>query len=125
MREERTAVLMFERQVVVRLDENGRSVTYPDGTIQAIAWSLVERLAIEQTTADLGMRMLGGFLREKESVALTRKAQLARMKPRRRQQRYSNGCSGASGLSASRRSIGHPAAELLRCDRYAAITVSC
>lgn len=74
MREERTAVLMFERQVVVRLDENGRSVTYPDGTIQAIAWSLVERLAIEQTTADLGMRTLGGFLREKESVALTRKA---------------------------------------------------
>lgn len=41
------AAIMFERQVIVRLNEEGVSAAYPDGTIQAIAWSAVERIAIE------------------------------------------------------------------------------
>jgi hypothetical protein len=46
-REERIAAVMFERQVIVCFDEEGISAAYPDGTIQAITWSAVERLAIE------------------------------------------------------------------------------
>jgi hypothetical protein len=46
-REERIAALIFERQVIVRFDQEGISAAYPDGTIQAIAWSAVERVAIE------------------------------------------------------------------------------
>jgi hypothetical protein len=46
-REERMAAVMYERQVIVRFNEQGISAAYPDGTSQAIAWSAVERLAIE------------------------------------------------------------------------------
>jgi hypothetical protein len=46
-REERMAAVMFERQVIVRFNEEGISAAYPDGTSQAIAWSAVERPAIE------------------------------------------------------------------------------
>lgn len=46
-REERTAALMFERQVEVRFDEAGISAAYPDGAVQIISWSEIDRVAIE------------------------------------------------------------------------------
>jgi hypothetical protein len=45
--EERRAALLPESQVVVSFDESGISAAYPDGVTQAIAWSEVERVAIE------------------------------------------------------------------------------
>jgi hypothetical protein len=51
-REERVAALMFERHVVLRLDESGISASYPDGAVQAISWPEVDCVAIE--TNDTG-----------------------------------------------------------------------
>ena len=38
---------MFERQVLVHVDDEGVSATYPDGRVEAIAWPAVECIAIE------------------------------------------------------------------------------
>jgi len=46
-REERAASVMFERQVLVHVDDEGVSATYPDGRVEAIAWPAVECIAIE------------------------------------------------------------------------------
>ena len=46
-RKERLEALMFERQVVVSFDDEGISSTYPDGTVQTIAWHEINCVAIE------------------------------------------------------------------------------
>lgn len=46
-REERQAALMFERQVVVRFDDEGIAAAYPGGEVQAISWPEVQCVAIE------------------------------------------------------------------------------
>jgi hypothetical protein len=46
-REARRAALMFERQVIVKIDDAGIAAAYPGGEIQAIAWSEVQCVAIE------------------------------------------------------------------------------
>lgn len=46
-RKERVEAVMFERKVVVRFDDNSISSTYPDGTVQSIAWHEINCVAIE------------------------------------------------------------------------------
>ena len=46
-REARTAALVFEREVIVRLDDAGISSTYPDGATQSIQWADVRRVVVE------------------------------------------------------------------------------
>ena len=46
-KEERAEAVMFERAVIVRMDDQGISSTYPDGTVQAISWQDVQCVAIE------------------------------------------------------------------------------
>lgn len=45
--QERRDALMFERKVIVRCDEEGISAAFPSGKNEAIAWSEVQRVAIE------------------------------------------------------------------------------
>jgi hypothetical protein len=46
-RANRRAAIMFERAVVVRTDDIGISVVYPNGETQSIEWRNVERIVIE------------------------------------------------------------------------------
>lgn len=46
-RDERRSALMFERQVVVKMDDAGIAAAYPGGEVQAISWSDVQCVAIE------------------------------------------------------------------------------
>jgi len=46
-RQERREALLPERKIVVRFDENGISAAFPEGQTEAIAWSEVQRVAIE------------------------------------------------------------------------------
>lgn len=46
-RQERRDALLFERKVIVRVDDNGISATFPTGKSEQIAWSEVKRVAIE------------------------------------------------------------------------------
>ena len=48
----RRSAVIFERQVVVAIDEVGISATYPGGEIQKVQWSEVDCVAIE--TNDTG-----------------------------------------------------------------------
>jgi hypothetical protein len=38
---------MFERKVIVSIDETGISAAFPSGKVEALAWPEVERVAIE------------------------------------------------------------------------------
>lgn len=63
-REERANALMFERKVVVRFNDGGISATYPDGSVEAVAWPEVDCVAIETNDsgpwgADLWWRLEG------------------------------------------------------------------
>jgi hypothetical protein len=44
---ERREAVMFERQVVVRFDENGISSSFPNGQKQEILWGHIDCVAIE------------------------------------------------------------------------------
>jgi hypothetical protein len=44
---DRDQAVMFEREVVLRFDDDYISSTYPDGTVQSIAWHEINRVAIE------------------------------------------------------------------------------
>lgn len=46
-RQERREAWAFERKVIVSFDENGISAVFPEGRTEAIAWSEVQRVAIE------------------------------------------------------------------------------
>jgi hypothetical protein len=46
-RQERREALLFESKVIVSFDESGISAAFPGGEIEAIAWSEVQRVAIE------------------------------------------------------------------------------
>jgi hypothetical protein len=46
-RKQRADAVMFEREVVVRFDDERISSTFPDGTVQSIAWHEIDRVAIE------------------------------------------------------------------------------
>jgi hypothetical protein len=46
-REERANAAMFERAVLVKIDDTGISASYPNGDFQSIAWPEVERVTIE------------------------------------------------------------------------------
>jgi len=46
-REDREAALMFERAIVVSLDDEGIAAAHPGGEVQRIAWSEVEQVTIE------------------------------------------------------------------------------
>jgi hypothetical protein len=46
-RQERREALRFESKVVVSFDESGISAAFPEGPTEAIAWSEVQRVAIE------------------------------------------------------------------------------
>jgi hypothetical protein len=46
-RQERREALLPERKIVVSFDESGISAAFPEGPALAIAWSEVERVAIE------------------------------------------------------------------------------
>jgi hypothetical protein len=46
-RQERREALLPERKVVVSFDESGISAAFPGGPTEAIAWSEVQRVAIE------------------------------------------------------------------------------
>jgi hypothetical protein len=45
--QKRRVVVLPESKIVVSFDESGISAAYPNGVTQAIAWSEVERVAIE------------------------------------------------------------------------------
>lgn len=42
----RAEAVMFERHVIVRFDDNGISAAYPDGSVESVLWSDVDRIAI-------------------------------------------------------------------------------
>ena len=46
-RKERADALMFERAVVVTIDDTGVSAAYSEGDVQRIAWHEVEQITIE------------------------------------------------------------------------------
>jgi len=46
-RKERADALMFERAVVVTIDDTGISAAYPKGEVQRIAWPEVDQITIE------------------------------------------------------------------------------
>jgi hypothetical protein len=46
-RQERLEALRFESKVIVSFDESGISAAFPEGPTEAIAWSEVQRVAIE------------------------------------------------------------------------------
>jgi hypothetical protein len=46
-RKERAEALMFERAVVLTIDDVGISAAYPTGDVQRIAWPEVEQVTIE------------------------------------------------------------------------------
>lgn len=46
-RKERAEAVMFEREVAVRFDDERICSTFPDGTVQSIAWHEINCVAIE------------------------------------------------------------------------------
>jgi hypothetical protein len=46
-RQERREALLLERKIIVSFDESGITAAFPGGRTEAIAWSEVERVAIE------------------------------------------------------------------------------
>ena len=46
-RQERRDALLFERKVIVRLDDSGISASYPTGESQTVSWPEIQRVAIE------------------------------------------------------------------------------
>ena len=46
-REERANAVMFERAVIVKIDDSGISASYPKGDFQSITWPEVDRVMIE------------------------------------------------------------------------------